>query len=64
MNAKLTPDIFSNGFTYTFHRAGGFYMLDLPDDPTALAQLATNPGTEMIINQSTHTKIYEQPVQN
>ena len=63
MNAKLTDDIFQGGFMYTFHRADGFYPIRLPDDVAALAQVAENPGTLMIVNQSTQTKIYEQPTQ-
>lgn len=59
MSAKPTDDIFQQGFMYTFHRADGFYPIRLPDDVTALAQVAGNPGTLMVVNQSTQTKIYE-----
>jgi hypothetical protein len=59
MSTKLTQNIFSGGFIYTFHRADGFYPLSFPDDMTALAQVPLNPGTLAIINQSTRTKIYE-----
>jgi len=59
MSAKSTQNIFHTEFTYTFHRADGFYVIHFPDDVAALAQVKENPETLMIVNQSTQTKIYE-----
>jgi len=48
------------GGIYIFHRAEGFYPIELPDDKTALDCVPLNPGTLKVENAVTGETIWEQ----
>lgn len=45
---------------YIFHRAEGFYPIELPDDKTALDCVPLNPGTLKVENAVTGETIWQQ----
>lgn len=44
---------------YTFHRADGFYPLELPNDADAKSNAVWNPGTLKVVNEVTGVMIWE-----
>lgn len=47
---------------YIFHRASGWYPIDLPDDAAARANALTNPGTISIENAITGETVWRADV--
>lgn len=46
---------------FTFHRAGGFYPIELESNESARANAEANPGTEMVVNEITRDVVWERP---
>lgn len=43
---------------YTFHRAGGFYLLELGSDEEARANAECNPETVKVVNEITGETVW------
>lgn len=48
---------------YTFHRADGFYPIELVNDIEAAHHVLFNPGTIKVVNEETEKVIYEQCIE-